>query len=561
MNVRGRARRSRPGPRSKSITNTTPWGTKVGPATLGGAYSRELWSREDRFGDGSAGAVLGPDPRLEVIELDRDHVEDCDVVVVGSGAGGAVVAKELAEAGRRVVVVEEGAYFTKDDFTGPPITRFQKLARDAGTTQTFSRRPIPLPLGKAVGGTTVINSGTCWRAPDKVLRSWASMGVEGADPEAMRPYFERVERILNIRPVPRELWGRNAELTHEGITKLGVSGGPLLRNITDCHGCGTCAMGCPSNAKQAMHISYLPLAQQAGARIYARTRVDRVLTERGRATGVVASVVDPRDRKIATLTVRAPVVVVAAGTIHAPVLLHRSGLAGRSGHLGRNLRIHPAVGVAGAFPEDVSSWRGTLQPYFVDELFDSHDVMLETTSSVPALAAGALPGVGREAIDMLPGLRMVASIGLYVSDTSSGRVHVLPRAREPIIRYRLGETDFRKLLVGMRLAAEVHLAAGAMMALVGLPGLPAIGSTSDLDKVTEGNWKPTDVRPTAFHPMGTARMGRPGVGVIDSWGRHHDVENLYVADGSIFPTCVGVNPQVSIMAFATRTAEKIASST
>lgn len=532
----------------------------VGPATRGGAYPRELWTRTEAFGAGSAGAELGPDPRLEVVtDLDRDHVERCDVVVVGSGAGGAVVAKELAERGLDVIVVEEGGYFTQDDFAGPPMARFQRLARDAGTTQTFSRRPIPLPLGKAVGGTTVINSGTCWRAPDKVLRDWESRrGVEDASPEAMRPYFERVERTVNIRPVPRELWGRNAELTHEGITKLGVSGGPLLRNITDCHGCGTCAMGCPTNAKQAMHISYLPLAQRAGARIYARTRVDRVLTKRGAAVGVAASMLDERERRRARLTVHAPVVVVAAGTIHTPVLLKRSGLQGRSGRCGRNLRIHPAVGVAGAYPEDVSSWKGTLQPYFVDELFDSHDVMLETTSSVPALAAGALPGVGREAVDMLPGLRMVASMGLYVSDTSSGRVHLLPGAREPIIRYHLNETDFRKLLVGMRLAAEIHLAAGAMVALVGLPGLPAIGSKDDLDKITDGNWKPSDVRPTAFHPMGTARMGRRGEGVVDSWGRHHDFENLYVSDGSIFPTCVGVNPQVSIMAFATRAAERIA---
>ena len=458
-----------------------------------------------------------------------------------------------------MIVIEEGAYFTKDDFVGAPIARFQKLARDAGTTQTFSRRPIPLPLGKAVGGTTVVNSGTCWRAPDKVLRDWATRcGIEGAEPDAMRPYFERVERTLNIRPVPRELWGRNAELTHKGITALGVSGGPLLRNITDCHGCGTCAMGCPTNAKQAMHISYLPLAQRAGARIYACTRVERVVTKRGRAVGVEASLLDDDERKRAKLTVHADAVVVAAGTIHTPVVLKRSGLEGRSGQAGRNLRIHPAVGVAGAFPEDVSSWKGTLQPYFVDQLFDSHDVMLETTSSVPALAAGALPGVGREALDMLPGLRLVASIGLYVSDTSSGRVHLLPGTREPIIRYHLNETDFRKLLVGMRMAAEIHLAAGAMVALVGLPGLPAIGSTADLDKLSEGNWRPADVRPTAFHPMGTARMGRPGEGVVDAFGKHHDVENLYVADGSVFPTCVGVNPQVSIMAFATRTAERIA---
>ncbi len=537
------------------MSDLTPWGTKVGPATLGGAYPRSMWERTDPRPEGSAVSVVGPDPRLDVVQYPDVHgdvVEHCDVVVIGSGAGGAVVAKELAEAGRSVIVLEEGSYFTKDDFTGAPFKRFQKIARDAGTTQTFSRSPIPIPLGKAVGGSTVINSGTCWRAPDKVLRSW------NVDPEAMRPYFERVEQTVNVRPAPRELWGSNAEITHRGAMKLGVSGGALMRNITDCHGCGTCAMGCSTNAKQAMHVSYLPLAERAGAKIYARTRAERIVVDRGRAQGVVAFLLDERENVRGRLTVHADVVVVSAGTIHTPVVLKRSGLAGRSRQLGRNLRIHPAVGVAGAYPEQIDAWRGTLQPYFVDELFDSHDIMLETTAPVPALAAAALPGIGQAALNMIGGMRHVASIGLYVSDTSSGRVRLLPRSREPIITYKINDADFRKLLIGMRLAAEIHLAAGAMAALLGLPGLPAITSTKELDKITDGNWDPTMVHPTAFHPMGTCRMGAKGDSVVDMNGEHHDVRSLFVADGSIFPTCAGVNPQVTIMAFATRIAEQIA---
>jgi choline dehydrogenase-like flavoprotein len=543
--------------------STTPWGTPEGPAIRGGAYPRALYHRYQKFPDGSAAAILGPDPRLEVIdEIDHDHVERCDVVVVGSGAGGAVVAKELAEAGRSVIVLEEGGYFTRDDFTGPPMRRFQKVCRDAGTTQIVAFPNIPLPVGKAVGGTTVINSGTCWRAPDKVLREWGSgYGVRDADPETMRPYFEKVERIQNIRPVPWDVIGRNAELTHAGVVELGLSGGPLLRNITDCHGCGTCAMGCPTNAKQAMHVSYLPLAQRAGARIYAHARADLVLTEGGRARGVEAAIVDPVTlRRRATLTVFAPVVVVCAGTVHTPVLLKRSSLGMRSRQLGRNLRIHPALGVAGVFGEDVSSWKGTLQSYFVDTLFDSDEVMLEATSAVPSLAGASLPGIGRQTKDLLPGMRNLVSIGLYVSDTSSGRVWVVPGRREPVLTYKLNDLDFGRLLKGMRLAAEILLAAGAMMALVGLPGMPAVTSRADLDRITDGGWTTKQLRPTAFHPMGTARMGPDGLGVVDSWGAVHGARGVWVADGSIFPTCVAVNPQESIMAFATRTAERIARS-
>jgi choline dehydrogenase-like flavoprotein len=158
---------------------------------------------------------------------------------------------------------------------------------------------------------------------------------------------------------------------------------------------------------------------------------------------------------------------------------------------------------------------------------------------------------------MLLGLKQIASIGLYVSDTSAGRVRLVPGSREPVLTYSLNDRDFRALLKGMRLAAEVLLAAGAMMALPGLPGLPGVGSSAELDQITEGSWKPTHIRPTGFHPMGTARMGPAGKGVIDSWGRVHGVRGVWVADGSIFPTCVAVNPQISIMAFATRTAEAI----
>lgn len=513
--------------------------------------------------EGSAVHLLGPDPRLEVVHypmVSGDHVERCDVVVIGSGAGGAVVAKELAEAGRSVIVVEEGGYFTRDDFRGPPIARFQKIARDAATTQILGRPTIPLPLGRAVGGTTVVNSGTCWRTPDKVLREWASRyGVEDAGPEAMRPYFERVETIQNIRPVPWDVLGRNAELAHKGVQALGLSGGPLLRNIGDCHGCGVCPFGCPTNAKQAMHVSYLPLAQRAGARIYAHTRVDRVTVESGRATGLRATFLDPAGgRPRGTLVVHAPVVVVAAGTVHTPVVLRRSGLGRGSGELGRNLRIHPALGLAGLFPEDVSSWRGTLQSYFIDTLFDSDDVMLEATSGPPALAAGSLPGIGLRTKEMLLMHRQAATIGLYVSDTSAGRVRVLPGMREPVITYALNRRDLRGLLKGMRLAAEILLAAGAMTVLTGLPGLAAVGSREELERLTTGDWRPSHVRPTGFHPMGTARMGRRGQSVVDSWGRLHDARGVWVADGSIFPTCVAVNPQESIMAFATRTAEAIA---
>ena len=226
------------------------------------------------------------------------------------------------------------------------------------------------------------------------------------------------------------------------MTKLGVSGGALLRNITDCHGCGTCAMGCSTNAKQAMHISYLPLAQRAGRRGSTRaTRAEAVWCA-GRAR-VRCRRFDARRATstfAARLTVHAPVVVVAAGTIHTPVVLKRSGLAGRSRQLGRNLRIHPAVGVGGAYPERIDAWKGTLQPYFVDELFDSHDVMLETTAPVPALAAAALARHRARGDEHAPGhAAHRVDRPLRLGHVVAGRVRLLPGSREPIITYKLND--------------------------------------------------------------------------------------------------------------------------
>jgi choline dehydrogenase-like flavoprotein len=499
---------------------------------------------------------------LEVLtwpQIDRDRAVDADVVVIGSGAGGAVMAKELAEKGLSVVVLEEGGYFTRKDFAGPPWERFQRLYRANGTTVALGLPTIPLPLGKAVGGTTLINSGTCFRTPDRVLKAWGSeWGIDGLEPETMQPYFERVERIMHVQPVPEELLGDNARVFRRGVQQLGLHGVPILRNIDGCRGCGVCAFGCPSDAKQATHISYLPRAQQHGAIIYARCRADRIVVEDGKARGVVASVLDPETGEPnATLTVRSKITVVAAGAVHTPALLQANALGNRSGQLGRNLRIHPAAGIGAWMPEDVFAWRGTLQPFYVDDWHASHDIMIEVTSSVPGIGAGAMPGTGVFTKELLGQYRHLASAGLFVSDTSSGRVRRMGKG-EPVVTYKLNKTDTRKLVRGIVHVAEIFFAAGAKNVFTGLPGKAFVTNPKELEEVKEEAVKPGALRLTAFHPVGTARMGAdPSKTVVGPWGETHDVANLFVADGSVMPGCPTVNPQISIMAFATRTADHI----
>lgn len=498
---------------------------------------------------------------LEILgypQVQGNHTEECDVVVIGSGAGGAVVAKECAELGLSVVVVEEGADHTRSDFTGSPFDRFQKLYRQHGFTAALGRPVVALPLGKGVGGTTVINSGTCYRTPDRVLARWArEFAIPELDSDAMRPYFERVERIQHVQPVPEEVLGENARIFRRGVDALGLKGAPLDRNIDGCRGCGVCPFGCPSDAKLSVRLSYLPRAQRAGATIYANTLAERILVSDGRATGIVAQLLDPATREPrGTLTVRAKVVVVAAGAIHTPALLSRNTLGNRSGQLGRNLRIHPATAAGGYFDDPVYAWRGTLQSYAVYDWHESDETLIEVTASVPSVGAGTVRGAGMELKELLASYSHIASAGLFVSDTSSGRVITLGRAREPIVTYRLNALDTVRMVRGLAKVTEIFLAAGARAVMTNIPGVPPVHSMDQIADLKEEAIKPSAMRLTAFHPVGTARMGSdPERCVVDSYGELHGVHGLFVADGSVLPGGPSVNPQVTIMAMATRTVE------
>jgi choline dehydrogenase-like flavoprotein len=218
--------------------------------------------------------------------------------------------------------------------------------------------------------------------------------------------------------------------------------------------------------------------------------------------------------------------------------------------------MHPAAGIGAIFDEPVFPWRGTLQPFMVDEFSESDEIMLEVTSSYPGVGSGVMPGVGHVYKEALSRYRYLASCGLMVSDTSKGTVH--KGIGGPLISYSLNRNDADRTAKGMGIIAEIFLAAGAKEVLTGLPGFPTVKSQADLQALREARFSPGAFKLMAFHPMGTARMGSdPQTSVVDSWGEAHEVPGLYVADGSVFPTCTGVNPQISIMAFATRTATRI----
>jgi choline dehydrogenase-like flavoprotein len=470
-----------------------------------------------------------------------------DACVIGSGAGGAPVAKELAEGGMSVAILEEGEWHDTDGFTARPRDMTSLLYRDAGQSITAGTPPIILPLGEGVGGTTLVNSGTCFRTPGAVLERWRrEFGLEELTLEALDPHFRRVERILNVAQVPAELAGRNAEVVRRGAERLGYSHDYLYRNVRGCVGSGVCVFGCPTGAKQHVGITYVPRAWAAGATTYTGARAERIEVSGGRARGVVA-----RTAGGGRLRVACEHVVVACGAIHTPLFLRRQGLGTGSGMLGRNLAIHPATAVRAMFDEPIRMWEGVPQSLYIDE-FASEGIVFEGAAGPPDYLAMALPGAGAAHRDLMRDAERMSQFGVMVSDTSRGEVRSV--GGRPVIRYDVNERDARAFARGLEILAEIYWAAGAREVLVPLRGLGPLRG-GDSGPLRAATVRPRHLSLMAFHPLGTARAGAdPARSVVDGNLAVHGVAGLHVADGSVVPSALGVNPQITIMALASRLA-------
>ena len=485
--------------------------------------------------------------------IESDLAVECDVVVIGTGAGGAVVGRELAEAGLAVVFVEEGKYFDRSDFTGRAFPMQQKLYRGGGATFSVGNTGIPIPLGRTVGGTTTVNSGTCFRTPDRVLAEWRDeLGLDELAPDKLGKYFERVEAVLGVEPAKRSLLGGNGRVIQRGCEALGFTRhGPLKRNAPACDGQGVCCFGCPTDAKRSTNVSYIPLALKAGAELFPGTKVTRIIIEGGKAVGVVATT-----RGGHKLTVRARAVVVSCGAILTPILLGAQGLAARSGQLGKNLSIHPATGALAEFEEQIMPWAGIPQGYGIEELHEE-GILFEGTMVPLEMMMNMTQRIGPELVRLAEGFDHVATFGFMVEDTGRGSVREV--MGQPMIQYWLTEKDVAHIKRGMDVLAQVFFAAGAKVVHTGISGFDTLRSESDLVALRRARIRPWDLDLTAYHPLGTARMGRdPSTSVVGPDHQVHDTEGLYVVDGAAVPSSLGVNPQVTIMALATRAAEKIA---
>ncbi len=495
-------------------------------------------------------------------DYDRDVREEADVVIVGSGPCGAVVAKELTDAGQRVVLIEEGPPITPPDYELDGPFSMARTMREGGMRTTHGT-VIPTMQAICLGGGSLVNSAICVRAPDFVLDRWSSdfelAHTRRAD---LDPHYDAVGAFLGIAPTPENVLGRRNLLFKQGCDALGIPSEPISRNVRGCRGSGECFTGCRSRAKQSMDISYVPAALRGGAKVLTSVRVEQVLVEGRRAAGVVGRVVTPFSGKPGhSVHVRARRVVLSAGCMATPVLLQKSGdLANGSGQVGANLQFHPGIAMVGVFPELVHPQFGATQGY-QSLAFLRRGFKLETLWAPPAVLAVRMPGSGlalKQRLALAP--HSAVWDGIASCNRSLGSVRARSRGFDPKLTWNFHADDVPILADALYTLARIFFAAGAKVVIPGVHGIAEeLHSLAEADVLRTRGFRATEFVTASNHAFCTTRMhGDPRRGVVDELGRCHDLDGLYIADTGVFPQCPSVNPMWTGMALAHRTAQAIA---
>jgi choline dehydrogenase-like flavoprotein len=486
--------------------------------------------------------------------LDGDRTFDADVVVVGTGAGGATAAARLRAAGRDVLMLEEGGLHRVDSFETDPSTMIRRLYRDAGTAMILGRPPIIFAEGRCVGGSTVINGGMSWRTPERVLAHWqADLGLDATGPREMERYFDEAERILHVEPNHEDTYGKNTHLFLRGAAALGWPVARAPRNMRRCVGLNNCALGCPTGAKQGMHVTEVPRALHAGAALLTHARVAKVLWKGSCAVGVTGRLVDDAGRRRGRFTVRAKLVVLAAGARHTPGILRRSRVRARP--VGRGLHTHPNAKCVGVFAERIDPWIGTHQAFHIHHFLDE-GILIGYAAIPPGLLAAAMPGLGPENAEKMALYNHMLTAATLVEDETEGRI-VMGPDREPYMVQTLGDADIERLHRGVMLTAQLLFAAGARQVFTPFADLPTLDGPGDLARIAARPRTRDTIELMTVHIMGTARMAKdPSRGATDAAGAVFDAKGLVVADASVLPSSIGVNPQETIIAMTLRNCER-----
>ncbi|HTQ17837.1 GMC family oxidoreductase [Mycobacterium sp.] len=491
-----------------------------------------------------------------------------DAVVIGSGAGGGVIAGRLAQAGQRVVVLEAGGYYDEEDFDQVELHAYRNTFWRGGPSPTADMN-LTLQAGATLGGGTTINWTNCLRTRSWVREEWANEhGLKGVDGPEFDRHLDAVSKRISVNGKCSDFNGPNKRL-QEAAAKLGWAFSRLERNTDEAtyspDTAGFLGFGDPTGSKQGTMKTYLQDAFDVGGKILVRTTAERILRdENGRAAGVTARYADPATGATAAVTVRSPRVVVACGALETPALLLRSGIGGPA--VGKNLRLHPVVACISSFPEDQRAWWGACMTGNIEEFEHpehGYGFLIQAPQFTTASAAGFIPFTGAvEHKTVMSGLSKIAwAIGI-VRDHGSGEVTIDDDGRAVVTYSVTDPIDLANLRTAVDAVVRTHQAAGAERIHVLADGLPTWHDGEDLDgfiaKAQSIPFGAGGYRMFSAHQTGSCRMGvDPETSVAGPYGELHDTPGVWIGDGSAFPTPSGTNPMLSIMALADRTADAI----
>jgi choline dehydrogenase-like flavoprotein len=492
----------------------------------------------------------------------REHQDSCDVVIIGTGCAGAAAARVLAEAGLDTIMVEEGRWFSPHERPSDTWTAFKMYWRDAGFQVARGRTMMPMLQGRAVGGSTVVNGAIVHRLPRPIYDTWVSdYGVgKTLSWDRLQTIFDTLDQELHVAPGPENILGRNNLLMKKGADAMGVRSNIILRNVVGCEATARCLQGCPGARKQSMDRSFIPYALQRGARVYSGAEAQRVTNESGRATGVLARLLGPEGKPTGTtLRIQARKgVIIAASAIQSPLLLAASGIGKQSGQVGRRLQAHPGSGLIGVFEDPVHIWKGATQGFEVTHWWDEK-MKFETVGVPPEVGLSRLPGFGPDLMKRAAEFGHIVQWGAQVRAEAKGRVKK-GLLGGTSITYDQTNADIAVLKKGLKRVATMMFEAGAQRIYPGIHGLPEeISSPAAMDGLDHLPDDPRLFHGIASHMFGTALMGADSQRtVVGDDGQCHELPGLYVADSSIFPTNMGVNPAHTISAIAWHIAQRIA---
>lgn len=505
--------------------------------------------------------------------LTADAQFDGDVVIVGTGAGGGTTAEILARAGLRVVLIEEGPLKSSRDFHMLEAEAYPQLYQESAARKTKDKG-INILQGRCVGGSTTVNWTSSFRTPPSTLEYWQrKFALREFAVDSMAPWFAAMEQRLNVHPWITEP-NRNNSLLRVGAQRLGIPTDVVPRNVKGCWNLGYCDLGCPTNAKQSMLVTTIPAALERGAVLISCARAERLTIGQGRVSEVICSALDagglrPSGHRV---TVRARHVVLASGAIGSPAILLRSGAPDPYHLLGRRTFLHPTLVSAAIMPERVDGFAGAPQSIYSDHFLKTQAIdgpigfKLEVPPLHPVLMASTLTGYGRAHAALMERMPYAQAIIALLRDgfheQSPGGVVTVNGEGSPVLDYPM--TGYlwdgaRRALLAM---VEIQFAAGARSVLpLHEDAVPYTSWAQARAAIQRLPMEILRTRLVSAHVMGGCSMGSdPTRGVVDHAGRHFQIENLSVIDGSVFPTSIGANPQLSIYAMAARNATALARS-